>query len=205
LNINIYFLILLIGLAAIIGDFIVPFILGRKYPNHNVLYDVISELGTKESPVRKQISVWLIILGVLFICFGIGQGLQFRNQTWAHWIYLWGLVMFGIGAGVIAGIFPEDTRGTKETISGKIHGIFSGLGFMFLIMNPLWALWIDELNGLEGPNTLLFILGVITFGLFAASEKNEAGILGMSGLWQRLNMLVVYSAILINFIVTKPA
>ena len=67
-----------------IGDFVVPLILGRKYPNHNILYDVISELGTKRSPVRKQISAWLIILGILFICFGIGQGLQFRNQTWAH-------------------------------------------------------------------------------------------------------------------------
>ena len=188
-----------------IGDFVVPLILGRKYPSHNILYDVISELGTKGSPFRKQISAWLIILGILFICFGIGQGLQFRNQTWAHWIYLWGIVVFGIGAGVIAGIFPEDTKGVEETVSGKIHGIFSGLGFMFLIMNPLWALWIEELNGLQGLNTVLFVLGVITFGLFVASEKKETGILGMSGLWQRLNMLVIYSAILVNFIVTRPA
>ncbi len=205
MNINVYFPILLIGFVAMIGDFVVPLILGIKYPNHNALYDVISELGTQGSPVTKQISAWLIIEGILFICFGIGQGLQFRNQTWAHWIYLWGILVFGIGAGVIAGIFPEDTKGAEETITGKIHGIFSGLGFMFLIMNSLWALWIDELNGLEGLNTILFILGVITFGLFVASEKKEAGILGMSGLWQRLNMLVVYSAILINFIVTKPA
>lgn len=205
MNVNIYFLILLIGLVAMIGNFVVPLILGRKYPSHNILYDVISELGTKGSPVRKQISAWLIILGILFICFGIGQGLQFRNQTWAHWIYLWGIVVFGIGAGVIAGIFPEDTKGVEETVSGKIHGIFSGLGFMFLIMNPLWALWIEELNGLQGLNTVLFVLGVITFGLFVASEKKETGILGMSGLWQRLNMLVIYSAILVNFIVTRPA
>ena len=176
MSVNIYFPILLIGLAAMIGDFVVPLILGRKYPNHNVSYDVISELGTKESPVRKQISAWLIIEGILFICFGIGQVLQFRNQTWAHWIYLWGMVMFGIGAGIIAGIFPEDTKSAEETVSGKIHGIFSGLGFMFLIMNPLWALWIEELNGLRGLNTISVVLGAITFGLFAASEKKEAGI-----------------------------
>jgi len=194
----------LIGLAAMIGDFVVPHMLGRKYPHYNNLYDAISELGTKGSPARKQLSVWLIILSVFFICFGIGQGLQFRNQTWAHWIYLWGIVIFGIGAGVIAGIFPEDTRGAKETISGKIHRIFSGLGFIFLIMNPLWALWIDELNGLESLNTILFIVGMTTFGLFAASEKKETGIFGMSGLWQWLNMLVVYRAILMNFIITKP-
>ena len=72
--------------------------------------------------------------------------------------------MFGIGAGVIAGIFPEDTRGVEETVSGKIHGIFSGLRFIILIMNPLWVVWIDKLNGLKGLNIILFILGVITFG-----------------------------------------
>ena len=184
MNVNMYFLILLIGLVAMIGDFVVPLILGRKYPNHNIFNDVISELGTKGSPVRKQLSAWLIILGILFICFGIGQGLQFRDKTWAHWMYLWGIVMFGIGAGVIAGLFPEDRKCVEETVSGKVHGIFSGLG-------------------LKGLNTTLFVFGVITFVFFIASEKKEAGILGMSGLWQRLNMLAIYSAILINFIVTK--
>jgi len=67
LNVNTYLPILLIGLAAMIGDFVMPLILGRKYPNHNALYDVISELGTQGSPVRKQISAWLIIEGILFI------------------------------------------------------------------------------------------------------------------------------------------
>jgi len=101
--------------------------------------------------------------------------------------------------------FKKMTKGVEEIVPGKIHGIFSGLGFMFLIMNSLWALWIDELNRLEGLNTILFILGVISFGLFVASEKKGAGILGMGGLWQRLNMLVIYSAILVNFNLTKPA
>jgi len=34
----------------------------------------------------------------------------------------------------LAGIFPEDPEGITETISGKIHGIASGLGFLFF--NP---------------------------------------------------------------------
>ncbi len=72
-------------------------------------------------------------------------------------------------------------------------------------MNPLWAVWIDEFNGLELINIVIFVTGLITFALFIASEKREDGILGKSGLWQRLNMLVIYNALLVNYWVTRPA
>ncbi|MCK4729731.1 MAG: hypothetical protein KAT28_00280 [Candidatus Aenigmarchaeota archaeon] len=70
---EIHYLFLLIGLIAVLGDFIVPFIIGKKYPNCSNLKDTISELGTNKSPVKKQLSCWLIILGLLFIIFSIGH------------------------------------------------------------------------------------------------------------------------------------
>ena len=133
--ISFYTPILLIGLIALVGDFIVPYILGRRYPNYDNFKHVISELGTKQSPVRKHLSCWLVIFGTLVVIFGIGQKLQFANQTWLHNLYLWGIIIFGIGAGVIAGLFPEDASGEEETVAGKVHGIFSGLGFIFLIID----------------------------------------------------------------------
>ena len=204
MNANVFFPMLLIGLIATVGDFVVPIILGKRYPNYSHLRDVISELGTRGSPVRKQTSAWLILLGILFICFGIGQGLQFVNHTWLHWLYVWGIMAFGIGAGILAGIYPEDASGMEETVSGKIHGICAGLGFIILILNPLWALGIDELNGLKEFNACLFFAAVITFILFVVSKKKEEGILGMSGFWQRLNLLAVYCPLVVNFIATKP-
>ena len=193
-------IILLIGIIAMAGDFIVPTILSRRYPGYNPLYDVISELGSSKSPVRTWLSTWLIVLGVLLTLFGVGQASRFETFTWAHGLYIGGILGFGIGAGIIAGIFPEDPHGAAETVSGKIHGIFGGLGFLMLLLNPLWALKIDEFNGLETTNLILFVVGAASFGLFLASERRDTGILGMSGLWQRLYLLFVYGALFINYL-----
>ena len=81
----------------------------------------------------------LIAVGILFIIFSVGQGLAFTQIKWCHRLFILGIVLFGAGT-ILAGIFPEDPKGIAETISGKIHGIASGLGFIFLILNPLWAI-----------------------------------------------------------------
>ena len=197
--------ILLLGFTAVIGDFIIPAVISKRYPNYSQLRDTISTLGTNKSPVKKQTTTWLIALGLLFICFGIGQSLQFIDHTWSHCLYIWGIIAFGVGAGIMAGVYPEDPKGMEETNTGKIHGISAGLGFMFLLLNPLLALGIDEFNGLEWFNCIFFVAGVITFILFIVSEKKGNGILALSGLWQRLNLLAVYSPLLLNYIATKPA
>jgi len=197
--------ILSVGIVAVAGDFIIPALISRRYPNYSQLHDTISTLGTNKSPVKKQTSTWLISLGILLICFGIGQDLQFIDHTWKHRLYTWGIIAFGVGAGIIAGVYPEDPRGLEESTSGKVHGISAGLGFIFLLLNPLLALGIDEFNGLECFNISFFVIGVITFIVFLVSEKNEKGILALSGLWQRLNLLALYSPLLFNYLATKPA
>jgi len=194
---------LVIGFIAMAGDFIVPAVLGKWYPNYSNIRKTISELGTEASPVRRQASAWLIILGVLFICFGVAQAIQLNMRTLFHWLYVSGIVAFGVGAGIIAGLFPEDSQGKAETPTGKIHGICAGLGFILLILNPLWALGIDEFNGLEWVNAGFFAMGVVTFTVFLASEKRTDGVLGWSGLWQRLTLLMVYSPLLLNHIAMK--
>ncbi len=70
----------------------------------------------------------------------------------------------------------------EETSTGKIHGISAGLGSMFLLLNPLLALGIDEFKGLEWFNHIFFVAGVITLMLFIVSEKKENVILALSGL-----------------------
>jgi hypothetical protein len=197
--------ILLFGFVAVTGDFIIPVIVSKHYPNYSQLHDTISTLGTKESPVKKQASTWLIAFGFLVVCFGIGQTLKFEYHTWIHWLYTWGIIAYGVGAGMIAGIFPEDPRGVEETNSGKIHGIGAGLGSIFLLINPLLALVIDEFHGLEWFNTVFFVIGLITFIFFLVSKQDKKGIFALSGLWQRINLLAIYSPLLINYIATTPA
>jgi len=100
----------------------------------------------------------------------------------------------------LAGIFPEDPKGISETISGKIHGIASGIGFIFLILNPLWAIWIAEFKNLRSVNITLFILAILTFILFVTSENINNGILQYTGLFQRLNLIILYGHLILNYI-----
>jgi hypothetical membrane protein len=194
-----------IGLIAALGDFVIPAILSKRYPNYSILKNTISTLGTKKSAVKKQTSVWLITLGLLFVCFAMGQTLRFSDYTWKHLLYTWGIMAFGIGAGVIAGIFQEDSKGVEETISGKVHGIGAGLGFVFLLINPLLAVGINEFDGLECFNIGCFATGAITFILFLRSKECEKGVLALSGLWQRFTLLALYSPLLVNYFAIRPA
>ena len=194
---SIIFLVIL--LLTTLGDLFIPMIIGNKYPGYNHLVDTISTLGTNKSPVQKFQCINLIAVGILFIIFSVGQDLAFTQIKWCHRLFILGIVLFGIGT-ILAGIFPEDPKDITETVSGKIHGIASGIGFIFLILNPLWAIWIDKFKDLRYFNITLFVLAVSTFILFMASENVDNGILKYTGLFQRLNLIILYGHLILNYI-----
>jgi len=121
---------LAILLLTAMGDLFVPIIIGNKYPGYNHLIDTISTLGTNKSPIQKFQCINLIAVGILFIIFSVGQSLAFTHIKWCHVFFILSIVLFGIGT-ILAGIFPEDPKDILETVSGKIHGIASGTGFIF--------------------------------------------------------------------------
>ena len=186
-------------LAATVLDLIVPFIIGTRYPGYSHLTNTISSLGTNISPVQWYENLTLILVGILFIVFAASQWNLFEQRRWAHNLYSFGILAFGIGT-LIAGIFPDDPHGVTETVSGKIHGIASAFGFIFLILNPLWTIWMKELSRLKTINILLFIMAVLTFTLFILSEETTAGVLKYTGLFQRLNMVVLYGMLILNYV-----
>jgi hypothetical protein len=191
-------LALTILIGAALADLLIPVILGLKYPGYDHFRDTISALGTKESPVRKQESINLILVGILFILFAFGQGFAFENVGWSHGLYICGVIAFGIGC-IIAAIFPEDSKGLKESVSGKIHGIASGVGFIFLLLNPLWATFIDAFVKYKAVNIFLFGAGIVTFSIFILSKNRNTGLLKYTGLFQRLNLIVLYACLILNF------
>jgi hypothetical protein len=140
-----------------------------------------------------------MIVGFLLILFTIGQYQAFESIRWCHKLYLTGLILFGSGT-ILAGIFPEDPIGISETVSGKIHGISSGIGFLFLIFNPLWAIWIRDFKGFTQINVAAFILASLTFVLFIMSEDKNFGIFKYTGLLQRLNLFILYGIMVFNYI-----
>ena len=195
---TIYIISFLILITASLIDLLVPVIIGFRYPDYNHLVQTISTLGTYKSPVKKYESTNLKIVGTLFIVFSILQYIIINENTWAYNWYTAGIIVYGVGC-ILAGFFSEDEKNTPETLSGKIHGISSGIGFIFLILNPLWALWINQFRNLITINLILFILGIITFVLFLLSESKINGILKYTGLFQRLNLIILYLVLILNY------
>jgi hypothetical protein len=187
-----------LGTIAMVGDFVVPSILGRSYSGYSHLKDTISTLGTAESPVKSQTKVWLIVLGGCFLIFAAGQAGQFHSFTWRHWLYLVGIAAFGLGAGIVAGLYPEDAVGMAETHSGKVHGIGSGLGSILLLLALLWARGIPEFAQVRIWNVLGFCIALAAFVLFLLSGRGGWSLRGLSGLWQRLYLAVVYGVLVVN-------
>ena len=193
---DIYLAILII---ASFFDLVIPLFLGLKYPNYNYLIDTISTLGTRKSPVQKQEGINLVFIGILFVIFAIGQYRLFDNVIWSNNLYLIGVLAFGIGS-IFAGIYPADPKGTKESLSGKIHGIASGIGFILLIFNPLWGTFISDFSTNRTLNIVLFVLGITSFTMFLISEKKDKGILKYTGLFQRINLIILYVGLVLNFL-----
>lgn len=195
-----YNLLLIILLAAASLDLLLPLVFGFGYRGYNHLKDTISELGTAKSPVRVYECLNLMLVGILFLVYAAGIHTIFETKEWHDSMYTVGILIFGAGC-ILAGIFPEDTRGSSETVSGKIHGIASGIGFLFLMLNPLWAVWMKGAEGIRTYNVLLFAGAVLTFSMFIMSEKRDTGLLRFTGLFQRLNLIVLYGCLVMNHVV----
>lgn len=196
---NMVIIAFILLLLASISDLLIPVVIGTKYPGYNHFVHTISTLGTQGSPVQTYQCLNLISVGVLFCLFAISQYTMFQHTTWVHTWYTVGIMIFAVGC-IVAGIFPEDPKGVAETLSGKIHGIASGIGFLCLILCPLWAVWMQELKTMQRWNVICFTLGLLTFFVFVSSEHVTTGILRYTGLFQRLNLIILYGALLSNFI-----
>ena len=178
-------------ITILLGDLLFPYILANFYPGYNHLKDVMSSLGSKESPVAKWYNLWLIIWGIVFIISSVKIMISYYPISKSSAI-TGGILIFicGLG-GIISGIFPISSEKEIETISGKIHGIASGLGFLALAFFPLISMKVYNLSNvsfLSIISLIIFILGIILFILFLLSKN----IIGYSGLWQRLHLLSYY-------------
>ena len=122
---------------ACIGDFLVTIVLGCFYPRYNHLKFTMSELATVKSPVAIWISTWWIIYGILIIIFGIGFGKALNLKNTLTKVSTALIILFGIGAGIGAGIFSYSPITQETTISGNIHDISAGVGFIAILFLPI--------------------------------------------------------------------
>lgn len=99
-------------------------------------------------------------------------------------------------------VFSVGETKNLETVSAKIHGYGSVIGFLLLTLAPLLiGLYFFKISdGFLGVLSLIcFILAIAFFVLFVMADKpNYKGtIIAFEGLWQRLSLLFMYCPIAI--------
>ncbi len=185
------------GLLASVGDFLVPLILGFFYPGYSHLKLVMSELGASQSPVAVWINSWWIVFGILFIIFAIGFKEAFTAKRKSVVMVALLIMLFGLGAGIGAGLFPMEPGGAETTLTGKLHGICAGTGSLAIMFVPLVSLTLfprKRSPRLYWLSVGVFVSGLAFFVLFVVSEDISSAVsfLSYAGLWQRLFLLNHY-------------
>lgn len=185
-------------MIAIVGDFVVPYLLALFYPGYSHKKQVMSVLGNPQSPVSRIYNSWLIVLGVLFCLSSVKVYFEYQKvSNFYSGTVLIIMIIFGIGAGVLAGLFSVDEKKNLESTASKIHGIGAGIGFILLVFIPLI---IGLLSFYENKiafgilSILMFFISILFFTLFIMSEreKYKDSVIGLSGLWQRLLLGSMY-------------
>jgi hypothetical protein len=173
------------------------FFLGTYYPGYSQLKSTMSSLGASISPVSDTMSAWWIIVGVLFIFFGVGVKLAFNEKGKYIKIASWLIILYGLGEGIGSGAFKADHIGNSLTTSAMIHDILGGIGVAAILILPLIMKTIlskTEFPYFHTMSTIVFYIGILMLLLFSFRlSDNKSNVLNIyQGLWQRLMMLNNY-------------
>ncbi len=183
---------------ALILDLLIPFILAPTYKGYNHLTQVMSVLGNDKAPFHMIYNIWLIVYGVILIFsdFRIYSIISKYSSLIA--IILFGVVLiYAIGGCILSGFFSVGEVKSLDTLSEKIHGYGSVLGFMALAFAPLLV----SIYGFQSGKVtfglfsiICFIMTIIFFTFFIMADKpNYKGtIIALEGLWQRLSLFCMY-------------
>ncbi|MDL2141567.1 DUF998 domain-containing protein [Flavobacterium tructae] len=186
-----------ICIITCISDFIVLFVLGKYYQGYSQLQNTISSLGATISPVSKLISAWWILIGIVFIFFGILFRKAFDKDRRFVKLASLLIMMYGFGEGIGSGLFKADIINGKRTFSFLLHDIAGGVGIIAAVLLPLVMCSViskEDNPGFYCFSWIIFIIGGITLLCFGIRFPSEAGdlIASSKGLWQRLFLLNLY-------------
>lgn len=148
-----YFLLAAAGL-----DLLLPFLLAPFYPGYSHRRQVMSVLGSPESPVRWVYRVWLVALGLLLCAATPDLWAAFGNRSPVlTGLLIAVLCVFALGAGVLAGLFSVNADKAVETAASRIHGVGSVLGFLALAFAPLLVALLAFRDGAGGAGVFSLI------------------------------------------------
>ena len=190
------------------ADLIIPFLLAPTYRGYNHLTQVMSVLGNSKAPFHLIYNVWLIAFGVAILI----NALRFyptiaQTSDTISILLFFAIAAYAIGGCILSGSFPVGETKGLETLSEKVHGYGSVIGFLLLTLVPLFiGLYFFKIsNGLLGILSLLcFLFATAFFVLFIMADKPsyKGTVIALEGLWQRLSLLFMYFPIAILSLTT---
>lgn len=184
------------------ADLIIPFLLAPPYKGYNHLTQVMSVLGNSKSPLHLVYNIWLIIFGIFILLSVWHLYPTVAKVSKAISILLFSvIVIYAIGGCVLSGLFSVGETKSLETLSAKIHGYGSVIGFLLLTIAPLLVgLYYFKIANrrLGGFSLVCFVFTIVFFALFIMADKSHyhGTIVAFEGLWQRLSLLSMYLPIM---------
>ena len=185
-------------LFTIIGEFFLPWILGRYYDGYNSKTMVMSALGSPQSPVRSVYNAWLIWIRCFFLFTSAAYFFAVKTEHLVLAVFLsLSIGIFAVGAGLVSGMFSVNERKDIVTAASMIHGVSAAAGFMALLFFPLLhgILSFKEKDMVFVVVSILsFILALLFFACFVMGDKEQFQntVLRYEGLWERMTLFCMY-------------
>ena len=156
-------------------DLIIPFLLAPFCKDYNHLTQVMSVLGNSKAPLHLIYNIWLVVFGVvIFISTSQLYPIVAQVSSSISIMLFSAIVIYAVGGCILSGIFSVGETKSLETLSAKIHGYGSAIGFLLLTLAPLFiGLYFFKVsNGLLGILALIcFIFAIGFFVLFVMADK----------------------------------
>lgn len=192
---KIYWFLLLI---TVIGEFLVPWILEHFYARYSSTMQVMSALGSSQSPVKLFYNLWLIWLGIFLVITAVIFYVSLKSEfpVLSLLIFL-SIILFAIGGCLLSGIFSVNESKEIVNTSSIIHGICASIGFMALLFFPLLNGIIafkqnDIAQGITSVSSFILALIFFIFFIMGDKEQFQNTFFKYEGLWERFTLFFMY-------------
>ncbi len=184
-------------IIACMSDLVLISVFGSRIPGYNQLTNTLSSLGDSDSPVATLVTVWSLVLGIIFVFFAFGFRQAFISLGGKTKKAFWLIILYGLGENIASGIFRADRINGKLTDMALLHDFLGGVGVVALLLLPFVMQKIfsrfsfplfSRLSGLTG------LVGIISTALFSFRIHyfENTFLHTYCGLWQRIFLVNFY-------------
>ena len=184
-------------ICAVIGDFSLPYYLGRFYSDFNQMTMIISQLGEPTSPVQNYFNNGSVVTGTLFVLasFGIYNFFQSESKRFAQ-IIAGAIALYGFGDCILTGLVHISESASFFSPAYFLHAAFSGISMVAMMFVPLLLACqaaLKQQKVLSLFYSVCLIGSILALLLFAAYYLPVIGrwLSSTRGFWQRLSLFFI--------------